>query len=289
MNERLKIIATKLSKLFPSTRITNVSDVYTHLRTIAMKQEAYFSTIEPKDFLHLIFYIYSFLKTNNFDLANQMINNLVFAETFTTDLVDHSEECSTCDGRGEYTCDMCEGSGNEECSDCDGDGYQLCDECDGEGKVTDDEGETVECDNCDGKGRFDCDYCDGDGVMTCGECGGDGRVNCSECDGDGDIEDGTTDYTAFFLCTWNKDFQDLLEVRVNTEESIPYDYYDNNFANETLILKEYDSSIDFNSLVDSNEIYVIEVIEDPLLEYSGKFTVDETNSFSDRKMVRFMG
>lgn len=66
----------------------------------------------------------------------------------------------------------------------------------------------------------------------------------------------------FFLCTWNKDFQDLLEVRVNTEESIPYDYYDNNFANETLILKEYDSSIDFNSLVDSNEIYVIEVIED---------------------------
>lgn len=282
-------IAQKLAGLFKKDLIPQ--EIYSQLRNVWRKNKDYFQTLTPEDFIRIIFFIYSLNHTGNYDLGIKMINDLIFSFSFHSDLEDHSEECSSCDGSGTEECGDCDGSGNQSCRECDGEGELTCDVCDGSGKeecsecggsgkledgeICDDCGGTgdVKCDSCDGSGEMTCNECDGEGTEDCSTCRGYGKNECEECYGDGNVEDGTQDYTIRFFCTWNKDLKDFIEINQRTENGMDEVRYDE-FSDQIIDFISHDGNDNLKNFIDSSEVYFFDFEDNPEL------TIDWTSQIS---------
>jgi len=284
MDEKIKSISVKLKRFFNNSEI-RPTEVYDKLRKIANTQKQYFELFTPESFLKLVIYEYSLVRTGDFAYGDSILKNLLFVDFFVTDLVDHREECGYCDGSGRVSCDYCDGDGYRTCNDCDGNGTIPCVDCEGSGNVENDEGESQTCDYCDGSGEVSCDTCDGDGRFSCNECSGESSVECNECYGDGEIEDGSIDYDHFFICTWDKEFKDLVEIRVKTDESIPINYYYDRYGMNSIILNQKTDNTFLKSFIDSDEMYILDATNDPKLKLDNQFKIVSLDAEAGKNMA----
>ena len=152
MEDKLKRLAVKMMDFLPS-EIKTPQECYELFEPIYSNQNDYFTFFPAESLIKLVFYIYSYNTTQDFKLADKMLNNLSFISIFTTTGNYHYEECPACNGSATQRCEGCNGDGKEDCGECDGDG------------VTED---------------GTCDECNGKGYVTCNQCGGDGEINCYE-------------------------------------------------------------------------------------------------------------
>ena len=171
-NKKWRSLAKRVAPLVKVKDLTP-NNVYSSFREICKGQRDYFGELFKTDragYIKTTYYIYSLLKTGNFELGNNIIKNLFFASILETDNETYYDTCNNCAGDGYEPCDECDGNGNVTCSECDGEGEVGCWECDGSGKVS--------CDDCDGTGE------DEEG-NNCSGCGGSGKVSCDDCEGTG--------------------------------------------------------------------------------------------------------
>lgn len=81
-------------------------------------------------------------------------------------------ECEAQMNRGtEDVCDNCY-EGSDDCNSCETRGELDCGDCDGNGSITE-EGVSHDCATCHGSGNVTCTDCDGRGYVTCDYCHGD--------------------------------------------------------------------------------------------------------------------
>jgi hypothetical protein len=251
MNEKLKKVARKLSTKY---KTKGLDSIYRKLMTDVYNNEDYFGHYKPQDLLKITLYIYSFIRTNDFKLGDNMIENSWIGNLFEFQQDNFANEsCNDCGVNGYVDCDNCDGSGEIECNECNGSGQVTCGECDGSGE--DDEGD--ECLECKGGGEVDCDDCDSKGTVSCNECGGDGSETCNECGGNGEIESEELLYMNTSFITWDKEliysFRNSLELRKpsSIQESLA-NYYD---ENRILYIDENESSQEFSTEVEPDKIY----------------------------------
>lgn len=214
----------KLSKnLLPLIESDDPGTIYQELLNLRWRYKEYFQKMDGNDFMRLVFHVISLKQTGNFELADRITDVIKFIGIVSTEGNHHVEECEDCSGGGYIPCEYCT-DGRVDCDECNGDGEINCDECDGSGKVGEDEEE--ECDNCGGSGEIHCPECAGDGYNTCPECSGNEQINCSECDGTGEIvSDDQVDYKTQVYCSWNKDLNNLCEIRLNSSDGIDQEYF----------------------------------------------------------------
>lgn len=268
MNEKLKKLAKKVEGLIDKSETPQL--VYEDLTYVARKQKDYFKHLGPDNLIKLVFYIYSIKNTNNFDLGDKMINNLMFIKLIDTEGNHSVNSCDECGGDGYLRCDVCNGNGTVDCDECDGTGERDCGYCDGEGEI---DGE--ECDECGGAGEERCEECSGDGNVECDNCRG-GEVVCQECDGNGEVpSDSDFDFYIKSIVTWNKEIANVCELREN--EGIPamseYDF--DRLRDEYILLFNEDSSAPLD--IDENEMYCIETTTEPELRFLNVMTIQMFN------------
>lgn len=204
MNNNLKIKAKKLYTMFLDKDMDSVQDVYEELTKIAYRVKVYFEKITPIDFIKLVFYIWSLLKTNQFDLGERLYTNSYFAKLFINEEENYKKSCENCLGNCEVYCRKCDGSSTIRCDKCLGSGNADCEDCDG-----DDEN----CDYCDGYGRVICQQCGGEGTINCEQCN-DGLETCSECMGFGEIDSDEKKITSILILTWDNHIKNRCELTV---------------------------------------------------------------------------
>lgn len=141
-NNRLKKLASKMVDLFPMNEFKDPQEVYDVFSNIYLSQKDYFSLFKPEDILKLIFYIYSLKNTNDFKVADNLINNLGFCNLLLITTEPYESACDACNGDGGFECDTCYGTGelddDEDCPNC-VQGSNMCQDCDGIGSVETDE------------------------------------------------------------------------------------------------------------------------------------------------------
>ena len=212
MDEKIKKTATKLQGLVKHYD-GPPGEVYYDVRKIAETQSEYFFHLGADNIIKLTLYIYSLKKTGDLKLGEKMINNLSFIQLLTTENKSTIQECESCYGSGMERCERCKGSGLIECPKCDGDGEVSCDWCD--------ENDDEECDECLGSETMNCSNCKGSGDVYCPSCRREGETVCETCGGEGEIVDeNEVDYEIYFIATWNKQIQDLCELRAKTLEPV---------------------------------------------------------------------
>lgn len=205
-DQKIEKFAKNIAGLLPENVVTP-QDCHDKLKRIFNNQRDFFSRFDPKLLLKTIIYVYSFKKTNGFDLARNILNNLFFAKIFKYNGDNFVEECENCDGNGYVDCDYCGGRGDYQCDECEGSGELTCKVCDGSGEI---EGER--CDECDGRGVTSCDYCEGDGRQSCNDCNGNGSQDCDSCDGNGEVKTNDLAVTTYQICCWDKELKDKCEL-----------------------------------------------------------------------------
>ena len=179
--------------------------------------------------------ILSLKRTGSFDMFDKIRNNVFLVGVLINTGEAYTYSCELCDGNGYVDCDNCNGSGNETCPQCNGDGTERCFECSGDGEVSGDEG-PEECGECGGEGEIDCGECGGDESISCTECGGNGSQDCQDCDGQGELESDTRTLieTRLYL-SWNKNLENLAELRDGTTDSIGSDDQIDTMENTVLV------------------------------------------------------
>ena len=248
MDEKIKKLATKIEGLLPN--VETPQQTYDYLNDIARKQKDYFIHIGPENFVKLVLYVYSLKRTNNTELGEKIINNLSFIELVTTEGKSFFYSCDNCGGDGLISCDYCSGTGSVE-----------CDECGGSGEVVDD-GEEHTCSDCAGNGEVSCNY-----------CGGDGDFNCDDCDGAGEIEsDDEVFYSIYTIMTWNKQIQDICELRENTTEPAMSEYEFDRLRDEYIVLSLDEEEYGPLDVVE-NEMYCVGTSDEPSLKFSPAMSV----------------
>lgn len=251
MNEKLKKLSVKLSGKYKSSKLT---EIYKKLMVDVNNNDEYFSQFKAQDLLKLMLYIYSLVRTNDFKLGDNMIQDSFVGNLFEFQQDNFANEsCDECGGNGYENCDACDGNGEVDCGDCDGDGKIECESCGGSGK--DDEGD--DCDACDGNGEVDCDHCDGSGRYGCRRCGGDGSDSCNECGGSGEKESEELLYMNTSFITWDKvlinSFRNSFELRKPTSiQQGLAEYYD---EGKILYLDENESNQEFSTEVEPDKLY----------------------------------
>ena len=137
-NNRLKKLSSKMVDLFPMNEFRDPQEVYDVFSNIYLSQKDYFSLFKPEDILKLIFYIYSLKNTNDFKVADNLINNLGFCNLLLITTEPYESTCDACNGDGDFECDTCYGTGElddgEDCPNC-VQGSNMCHDCDGVGSV----------------------------------------------------------------------------------------------------------------------------------------------------------
>ena len=252
-NERLKKLATQLIGFFKNVEHQN--DILSVLKSVAKKQQIYFSNFTPQEFLKFYFFILSLKKTGKFDWSDEILEKIFFAYLFTPSGYDYSEECNDCDGSGRVDCRYCDGSGNEECQECDGDGVIECGECEGKGKVVVDD-EVEDCESCDGTGEVKCQNCDG-GNVNCDYCDGDARQECGECNGEGELMGSDFAVELLFVCSWDINFRNLCELNLGTPKPVATkDGIETNDKIITLSFRDWgDLDVEYIDEVEEGEVY----------------------------------
>ncbi|XP_065541092.1 uncharacterized protein LOC136017062 [Lathamus discolor] len=89
--------------------------------------------------------------------------------------MEHTWQCSECDGAHTWQCCVCDGAHTWQCSECDGAHTWQCCVCDG--------AHTWQCSECDGAHTWQCCVCDGAHTWQCSECDGAHTWQCCVCDG----------------------------------------------------------------------------------------------------------
>jgi hypothetical protein len=260
MDEKLKRLATKIVGLFDGD-FNSPQDCFEKFAVIYKSQYTYFQNFEPSNLLKLIFYIYSFKNTDDFKLAENLLNKSSFASLFRVDSDYYEETCSDCGGEGTIRCYNCHGEGTTQCSTCDGNGTVSCDTCDGSGE--DEEGNR--CDECQGGGGFTCDECGGEGNVECSYCEGNGSENCSTCDGSGEVETDEHPYYFYFIITWNSFIKSRCELEAGTMTPTISEYDFDRLSNDFIILGYDEDHAEFRRAVKSNEYYCINYSDEPEL------------------------
>jgi len=262
--EKLKKFAINLSGLIRD--FETPTDVYSKLSKIWKKQEIYFTQFKNQILFKLIFYVYSYKKTGDFQLAEKMLNNLFFAGLFKTSGDAYRHECETCNGDGREECGWCGGDGRIDCKECDGRGAVDCEECGGDGEDENEHGK--KCGECAGVGEVDCSNCAGEGRNDCGECDGSGSVHCDTCDGIGEVE--TEEYVVEFyqICSWNPNLKNKCELWEGTKTPVLSvdEFYD---MEDQMIILDYNEEdhFEFEGSVeddpDFNKVYCARVDDEP--------------------------
>jgi hypothetical protein len=268
MDERIKKVAQKLQKSIKN--YDDVGSVYQGVRMIAIDQTDYFLHFGPDFLIKLTLYIYSLKKTGDLKLGEKMINNLSFIQLLVTDNEPSIKECKSCDGSGMEICDRCKGIGFIECPKCDGDGEVSCEWCDGD--------DSEECDECLGEETMNCDKCGGEGDIHCPTCRGESETVCETCGGEGEIVDEyEVVYEIYFIATWNKQIQDLCELRAETLEPV---------MSLTRFLRSSDQFLELirwkNSgplKVDKDQMYCIHYSNEPKMYLQKNMLIRPTNRY----------
>lgn len=251
MDEKIKKIATNLQDLVK--HYDNTGEVYYDIRKIAENQSDYFQYLGPDNIIKLALYIYSLKKTGNLKLGEKMINNLSFVQLLVTDNEPSIKECESCDGMGTTPCKICRGIGAIECPRCDGSGEISCEWCD--------DHDMDGCEECDGRETMDCTRCNGTGAIDCRACNN-GEEVCETCGGEGEItSEDEVSYEIYFIATWNKQIQDLCELRAETLEPVMSLTQFLRLNDDYLELIRWNGSSELN--LDKNQIYCIDYSNEP--------------------------
>ena len=252
MDEKIKKTATKLQGLVK--HYDNPSEVYYDVRKIAETQSDYFQYLGPDNIIKLTLYIYSLKKTGDLKMGEKMINNLSFVQLLTTDNEPTIKECESCEGSGTERCERCKGSGMIECPTCDGDGEVSCEWCD--------DYDMDECEECNGSETMNCNSCEGSGDVYCPSCNRDGETVCETCGGEGEVtSEDEVSYETYFIATWNKQIQDLCELRVETLEPIMSLTQFLKLNDDYLELIRWNGSSNLN--VDKDQMYCTDYSNEP--------------------------
>lgn len=268
MDERIKKVAQKLHKSIKN--YNDVSEVYQGVRTIALQQTDYFSYFGPDFLIKLTLYIYSFKTTGDFKLGEKMVNNLSFIQLLTTNNEPSIKECESCNGSGMETCERCKGTGLIECPTCEGDGEVSCEWCD------DYDGE--ECDECLGSETMNCSNCKGSGEVYCPSCRREGETVCETCGGEGEIEsEDEVSYEIYFIATWNKQIQNLCELRTETLEPVMSLTQFLRLSNDYLQLTRWDGSAELN--IDKDQMYCLDYSNEPEMHLQKNMLIRPRNRY----------
>ena len=253
MDEKIKKTATKLQGLVKHYD-GPPGEVYYDVRKIAETQSEYFFHLGADNIIKLTLYIYSLKKTGDLKLGEKMINNLSFIQLLTTENKSTIQECESCYGSGMERCERCKGSGLIECPKCDGDGEVSCDWCD--------ENDDEECDECLGSETMNCSNCKGSGDVYCPSCRREGETVCETCGGEGEItSEDEVSYEIYFIATWNKQIQDLCELRAETLEPVMSLTQFLRLSNDYLQLTRWDGSAELN--IDKDQMYCLDYSNEP--------------------------
>ena len=253
MDEKIKKTATKLQGLVKHYD-GPPGEVYYDVRKIAETQSEYFFHLGADNIIKLTLYIYSLKKTGDLKLGEKMINNLSFIQLLTTENKSTIQECESCYGSGMERCERCKGSGLIECPKCDGDGEVSCDWCD--------ENDDEECDECDGSETMNCNSCEGSGEVYCPSCRREGETVCETCGGEGGItSEDEVSYEIYFIATWNKQIQDLCELRAESLEPVMSLTQFLRLSNDYLQLTRWDGSAELN--IDKDQMYCLDYSNEP--------------------------
>jgi hypothetical protein len=268
MDERIKKVAQKLQKSIKN--YDDVGFVYQGVRMIAMDQTDYFLHFGPDFLIKLTLYIYSLKKTGDLKLGEKMINNLSFIQLLVTDNEPSIKECKSCDGSGMERCERCKGSGLIECPTCDGDGEVSCEWCD--------DYDMDECEECNGSETINCNSCAGSGEVYCPSCGGAEETVCETCGGEGEIVDEyEVVYEIYFIATWNKQIQDLCELRAETLEPVMSLTRFLRLSDEFLELIRWKNSGPLK--VDKDQMYCIHYSNEPEMYLQKNMLIRPTNRY----------
>jgi DnaJ-class molecular chaperone len=187
-------------------------------------------------------------------LGEKMINNLSFIQLLVTDNEPSIKECKSCDGSGMERCERCKGSGLIECPTCDGDGEVSCEWCD--------DYDMEECEECNGSETMNCNSCAGSGEVYCPSCGGAEETVCETCGGEGEItSEDEVSYEIYFIATWNKQIQDLCELRAETLEPVMSLTQFTRLNDDYLELIRWNGSSELN--LDKDQMYCIDYSNEP--------------------------
>lgn len=275
MRERLKKLSIKIASGIPFYEYPQ--EYYNHLLKIYEKEKLYFSKVSAFDKLLIVLCVYSFKKTNNFELAEKIMNSMFFISLFNTDKETYYEECEECNGSGTKVCDLCD-DGRIECSTCGGTGEVECEECGGTGDVDD-----ATCETCSGDGDVTCEDCSGNGSEICGNCNGSGEEECDVCYGDGNVETANQEYEFIDIVSWNPQFNNTCELYQNTYTPIMSVH---DFPKESewdIILYSGQDNVEFKNLdeLKTDKYYCHFFSDDPydLIWLNGRIQIDEQPTF----------
>ena len=283
MSEKLQKLAVKMSDLFPKDA-SSPQVYYDLFKDIYKQQKDYFSYFNPSDIVKLIFYIYSYNKTNNFKLADLMLNKIGFASLFITQGDNYLETCSDCGGNGEVECSICDGTSEVECDECNGTGEVECYECLGSGVDSDNPEE--ECSECNGSGVRTCGACNGDAQLDCPECY-DGKEQCYNCDSTGEVETDKLLFDYYVICTWNTFIKDQCELRAETLEPALSEYDFDRLRDDFIVLAYQERYQRFIDGIQTNEIYCTNYSDEPDLHKT--ISSDYKIWMDDEDMIRYEG
>jgi hypothetical protein len=263
MSDKLKKLAKNLSDLSIS-RVDSLQELYIRLCGLMTTQKDYFIHLGPSNIVKLMFYIWSYKETGQFEMGDKMINQIAFAILITTEGTNYVESCEECGGDGFVRCDVCNGVGTVECSTCEGTGEESCYECDGEGMVDD-----KTCDECEGTGKMTCTDCYGDESVNCSACE-EGSKTCDTCDGGGDVETIEYEYKKYFIVTWNKTIKNRCEITEGDTDITMSEYDFDRLRDEYIVLHLEELHDEFQEYVEINEMYCSTYTDNPKLYFSQK-------------------
>lgn len=256
MDEKIKKTATKLQGLVK--HYDDPGEVYYDVRKIAETQSDYFYYLGPDNVIKLTLYIYSLKKTGDLKLGEKMINNLSFVQLLTTENKSTIKECESCAGAGTILC-----------QECKGDGSVLCPRCDGTGELSHDfvEDYFEECNECKGRGDIVCPSCRREGVTVCETCGGEGEIE----------SENEVSYEIYFIATWNKQIQDLCELRAETLEPVMFLSQFLKLNNDYLQLTRWDGSAELN--IDKDQMYCLDYSNEPEMHLQKNMLIRPRNRY----------
>jgi hypothetical protein len=262
MNEKLKKIAVRLEDTIEFSGTPQ--DVYDELITLSKKQSDYFEMIGGENIIKLTFLIYSYKKTQSFELGEDILNDLVFLYYVFSEGNNHREICEVCGGDGQIECHVCDGTGEVPCEECGESGEVPCETCEGTG--VDPENEEESCWDCNGAGNKTCTSCYGETMETCPECHASRLEPCQECDEVGDIETDDWDYEMEIIASWNKKLnQESIEFENSLVPIMSTENY--NQQNNYIVIKYYgdDNFLEFKKGFEANHIYCFGHDDNPKL------------------------
>lgn len=267
-NEKLKSLVVKIHDEFNDGSVQNLWDSF---QAYTKNHRQFFEKLTPYQYLKLFFYLYSYLKTQDFKFGNQIMENFFISYLLERTDENYQETCDRCSGDGQLECDNCDGTGDVGCEECDRTGKLTCSVCDGEKEIEGSDGTMEDCDNCDGSGEEDCYECDGDGVVSCRDCGGNGRDECTDCYGEGELEDEDKFKIELLLVgSWNKDFRNRCELTQNTlEVTISEENFEDYPGMFVLNTEETFEEIDQD--LETEELYCVYYSDNPELSFNRNF------------------